>query len=637
MMTWIVRITRWRKRFISFASDITMTIFAWVGGSLLASQALFETLTCSTFIMLVILQSLIYCLCGLYRGIWRFASIPDLIRILRAVMIGTIVNLIYLKLNDYDFPLQIYVIHILLLIILLSGCRLVFRWSRDYRKFFNEGKHILVVGAGSAGEGLMRELYRSSLIYHYLPVAFVDDDPNRHGCEVHGVRVLGSSKDIPKLAKKHNIELILIAIPSASSRRMRRIVRYCEEAKIPFRTLPSIKDIADGTVNISLLRDVLLEDLLGREEVNCDWQLIRQTIQHKSILVTGGGGSIGSELCRQLANSNPRQLIIVDSNEYNLYAIEMELQAKLGNTLQATLGNVTDKIGLEKIFQRFRPQIVFHVAAYKHVPLLESHVRMAMLNNIIGTKTLAELAERYHVENFVLISTDKAVNPSNVMGASKRAAEIFCQTFNKHAKTRFTTVRFGNVLGSAGSVIPLFRKQLQAGGPITVTHAEITRYFMTIPEAAQLILQATTMAKEGEIFVLDMGEPIKIRYLAEQMIKLSGKTVGKDIAIEYTGLRPGEKLHEELFYDQENISSTIHNKINQAKVRDYDWPWLSNLMQEIERACQEYNETALLNLLLTVVPEYKEMQLTAAQSKAGRKLNIAELKKGEVALPLHSA
>ena len=602
-------LVKWKKRSIAFLSDMIMSIIAWIGAGVLSSCFILELIHPTSFSMIILMQSFIYVMCGLYRGIWRFASIPDLVRIVRAVIIGTTVNLIVLNLYGLHLPFNIYIIYSLLLMTMLSGTRIFFRWFRDYKKLISHGKKILVVGAGSAGEGLIRDLKRSFQTYKYTPVAFVDDDPNRLGCEVQGVRVLGTCKDIANLVAKHNIELILIAMPSASSARMREIVQYCSESSAPFRTLPSLKDIADGAVKISAIRDVQIEDLLGREEIYHDWDAIKLRVQNKIILVTGGGGSIGAELCRQIGQLSPAKLIIVDNNEFNLYTIDMELRERLPNSkIETHLCNVTDVPEIQKIFALHKPNLVFHVAAYKHVPLLETHTRVAMHNNIIGTKIVAELADTFHANTFVLISTDKAVNPTSLMGATKRASEIFCQTFNSNSATEFITVRFGNVLDSAGSVIPLFRKQLLNGGPITVTHPDITRYFMTIPEAAQLILQATTMNNQGDIFVLDMGEPIKIRYLAEQMIKLSGKMLGRDIEIEFTGLRPGEKLYEELFHFNEDICATTHPKIKQAKVRHYDWKNLIKMMNEIIFACDTNDEIALKNLLFALIPEYEAHQ-----------------------------
>jgi len=605
-MKTIDELNKWNKRAIIFTLDILMTVIAWLGAERLSGNLIFQKLGWLILIKIILIQCVFYFLCGLYRGVWRFASIPDLARIVKSVFFAVITIAIFSLVQKINLPIEICVIYTLLLTFLLSFPRILYRWLHDYRQFFTHGKKVLVVGAGNAGDGIIRDLRRFPLNKKFKPVAFVDDDATRLGSEVQGVRVLGSCKDIPKLVAKLEIELILIAIPSAGSKRMREIVSYCERSKVAFRTLPGIKDIADGTVSINSLREVLLEDLLGREQVNLDWGNIKQEIADKIIMVTGGGGSIGSELCRQISNLSPQKLIIIDNNEFNLYSIDLELRNKFNNILiQTHLCSVTDRVEMENIFKLYQPSLVFHVAAYKHVPLLESHIRVAMVNNFIGTRYVAELASEYQVKTFVLISTDKAVNPGNIMGATKRASEVFCQNFNFHSKTKFLTVRFGNVLDSAGSVIPLFRKQLLAGGPLTVTHQAVSRYFMTIPEASQLILQAATMDQSGGIFVLDMGQPIKIRYLAEQMIKLSGKIVGKDIDIKYIGLRSGEKLHEELFHSAEDISKTAHAKINQAKVRSFDWSMLLKIISEVDIACEKNDEAKLKKLLSELVPEYQ--------------------------------
>lgn len=599
---------KWLKRSIAFLSDVWFTYFCWLGTGWLSSTPFLKANTSILLLAtLTLAQSLVYLFCGLYRGVWRFASIPDLIRIIKSVFIGSGLSFFFLELNHVYLPVQTYVINIMLLLLILSGSRLLFRWLRDYKTYQLQGKRTLIVGAGNAGESLIRDLRRSQLAHQYQPVAIVDDDKAKHGCEVRGVRILGACKNIPKLVQKNNIELIFIAIPSADSKRMREIVRYCEESKLPFRTLPGLKHIADGNVSVNALREVLIDDLLGREQVNLDWQAISASIQNKTILVTGGGGSIGAELCRQIIQLSPKKLIILDNNEFNLYSIDMELKAKFKQApIDVHLCNVTDYIDVELLFKTYKPELVFHVAAYKHVPLLETHIRAAIYNNIIGTKTIAEAAERHQVTSFVLISTDKAVNPSSIMGATKRASELFCQMLNQRSSVRFITVRFGNVLDSAGSVVPLFRSQLLKGGPLTVTHPDITRYFMTIPEASQLILQANTMENQGDIFVLDMGEPIKINYLAEQMIKLSGKVVGHDIDIIYTGLRPGEKLYEELFHEAENLCETSHPKIKQAKIRSIDWPSLLEILQNMEAAYKNYDDLGLKNLLCELVPEYQK-------------------------------
>ncbi len=602
-------LSKWLKRSIAFTSDCLCIIVAWILAESLANPLGSLPLNTILIAEFSLIEVSICIICGLYRGIWRFASIPDLMRIVRAILLGTLFCILYAAIEKIHISYNIYIINALLFGVFLSSSRLVIRLYSNYRHF-SKGKRILIVGGGSAGEGIIRDLSRSFSVYQYIPAVIIDDDVSRHGSEIQGVRVVGTCKDIPKFVTKYKISLILIAIPSASSKQMREIVKYCELSKIPFRTLPSIKDIADGIVKSSGLREVLLEDLLGRDQIYLNVEIIKSTIENQIILVTGGGGSIGGELCRQICNFHPKKLIIVDNNEFNLYSIDMELQKKIDpSKFHAHLCSVTDKIELEKIFTLHKPSIVFHVAAYKHVPLLESNLRVAMHNNIIGTRIVSELSEKNHIKTFVLISTDKAVNPTNIMGATKRASEIFCQTYNKKTQTKFMTVRFGNVLNSAGSVIPLFRQQISLGGPLTVTHRDITRYFMTIPEASQLILQAAAI-DEGHIFVLNMGEPIKINYLAEQMVKLSGKEIGKDIEIQYTGLRAGEKLHEELLYTSESICDTTHPQIKQAKVKEYDWNHIIDIINQIEIACEIGDENQLKKLLCKLVPEYQTTKIS---------------------------
>lgn len=600
-----VFLNTWLNRSIAISSDFFMIPIAWIGAVGLHAPFDKTFLSLQLLFVLIVLQVSVFFSCGLYRGIWRFASIPDLIRILRSALIGTCAIYLYIQFKHQLVPNALPLIYAMLLILLLSGSRILFRWMRDYQHFFVKGQRVLIVGAGSAGEGIARDLLRLDQSI-YKPIAFVDDNLARQGREIHGVRVVGICQKIPDIVKKFDIELILIAVPSASSTDMRRIVGLCEQAKIPFRTLPGLKELAEGTVSFNELRQVILDDLLGREQTRLDSEQINLVIVNKKILVSGGGGSIGSELCRQIAMRAPATLIIIENNEYNLYAIDMELKKSFPNLIiHCILCSVTDRIGIKNIFEKYRPEIVFHTAAYKHVPLLEKQLRSAIFNNIVGTRIISEAASDFGAKKFVLISTDKAVNPTNTMGATKRAAEVFCQNMNFHSKTQFMTVRFGNVLDSAGSVVPLFRKQLSEGGPLTVTHPEITRFFMTIPEATQLILQSVSMGLGGEIFVLDMGEPIKIRYLAEQMIKLSGKVLGRDIAIQYTGLRPGEKLYEELFHEGEELNITSHIKIHQASVRRCDWVTLLNLFDEIEIACNIYDEINLQKYLCQLVPEYK--------------------------------
>lgn len=434
----------------------------------------------------------------------------------------------------------------------------------------------------------------------------MDDNLNKVGLEVHGVRVLGTTRQIGDLVRKFSIELIFIAIPSAKSASMRRIVTLCESSQVLFRTLPSISALASGRVEVNALRPVNIEDLLGRDQVNLQWDIIASLISGKRILVTGGGGSIGSELCRQIMALQPAQLAIVENSEFNLYTIEQELQQKFPQIpITSGLVSVTDEIAINRFFHDYKPEIVFHAAAYKHVPMLQNQIRSAVLNNVLGTKIVAKASVATGVDQFILISTDKAVNPTNIMGTTKRVAEIFCQNLNLRVKTQFITVRFGNVLGSAGSVVPLFQKQLQEGGPLTVTHPDMQRYFMTIPEACQLILQAMVNGRGGEIFVLDMGDPVKISYLAEQMIRLAGKEPGKDIQIEYTGLRPGEKMYEELFHETEQLVSTEHEKLFKARFRELDWHELNQTMRMLATACNEHQDDELMVLLKSLVPEYR--------------------------------
>lgn len=592
--------------------DLLMIPLAWIGAywlrfNLGAIPDQFERELWRALLVLVPVQGAFFWYFGLYRGIWRFASIPDLMRILKAVLAGVVVSftLLFLWTRLQQIPRSVPLFYSMLLIGLLSGPRFFYRWLKDFRLNLPQrgGQRVLIVGAGGAGEMLVRDLIRDPL-HAYLPVGFVDDDPRKWGREIHGIRVLGGSDKLPELAKELGVEAIILAIPSATSKQIRRLVALAEELAVPVRTLPKMDDLMSGRVSSSELREVSIEDLLGREPVSLDWKAIDAGLAERRVLVTGAGGSIGSELCRQLARLGPTQLILAENSEFNLYRIEQELGRKFPVLeLAVHLCDVQDKEAVDHLFATYRPEVVFHAAAYKHVPMLEHQVREAVCNNIKGTRQVAEAADRHGCAEFVLISTDKAVNPTNVMGTTKRVAELFCQNLDARSDTRFITVRFGNVLGSAGSVVPLFRQQIEAGGPVTVTHPEIERYFMTIPEACQLIMQAAVLGKGGEIFVLDMGEPVKIHYLAEQMIRLAGKEPVEDIGIAYTGLRPGEKLFEELFHEQEALVGTGHEKILLARHRAVGWEKLLSTFEEMSRACCEYDEERLRKLLTDLVPE----------------------------------
>lgn len=550
-------------------------------------------------------QAVLFWYFGLYRGIWRFASLQDLTRIVNAVIIGVTVGaaVSFILTRLEMVPRSVFVIHAALLVLLLGGPRFLYRSFKDRGSVGGSGKRTLIVGAGRAGEQLARELLRDQNST-YVPAAFVDDDKGKWRKEIHGIPVVGKTTDLPNIVKQHDIELIVIALPSAGSRDRRKVIELCEQAAVPFRTLPPTEDLVNGRISLRDLRHVQIDDLLGREPVQLDWDAITRVHQGKPIMVTGGGGSIGSELCRQLARLNPSPLIVVEQNEHNLYCIELELRRDFPQMeLRLVLGDVGDPVLTDECLAKHSPQIVFHAAAYKHVPMLEGQVRSAVRNNVLATRTLAQLAAKHGCRSFVLISSDKAVNPANIMGATKHLGEMYCQGLSHRSATRFITVRFGNVLGSAGSVIPLFQKQIATGGPVTVTDPTVTRYFMTIPEAAQLILQASSVGKGKEIFVLDMGEPINIKYLAEQLIILSGKRPETDIPIIYTGLRPGEKAHEELFHSGEELIQTPHPKLLLAKSRELDFAMVERKFERMAQACADYDEPALRKLLEEFVAE----------------------------------
>ncbi len=613
-------LNRLLNRAIIIAHDLFMVPLAWFGAYWLRFNM--DTIpqpflhqAVNLLPVLLIAQGAAFWFFGLYRGIWSFASLPDLVRIGKAILIGTILAAVFMFLVTrlQGVPRSIIPLYAIFLALLIGGPRLLYRWYKDRRLGITAAHRVLVVGAGRGGEMLVRDLLRPH--GDYLPIGFVDDDRTKIGNDIHGLRVFGDIASIPEVVHKYDIELIVVAIPSATSRAMRRIVELCESTKLPFRTLPGSQDIAGGRAVMNTLREVSIDDLLGREPVRLDWQAIKTGIHGRRVLITGGGGSIGSELCRQIARLEPAHLMVLDNCEFNLYRIEQELRRTFpALTLVCRLGDVTNAAAMQRLLAEFPPHVLFHAAAYKHVPMLEDMPLAAMHNNAIGTRTIADVAVRSGVESFILISTDKAVHPSNVMGASKRLAELYCQNLGASVKTRFVTVRFGNVLDSAGSVVPLFRDQIARGGPVTVTHAEATRYFMTIPEACQLITQAAAMGQGGEIFVLDMGEPMNITYLAEQMIRLAGKTPGTDVEIVFTGLRPGEKLHEELFYEQEQLVKTDCEKILQARRRETDGNLLRAAFTRIQRACGDYDAPSLEQVVNELFPEYRHSRSGGGES-----------------------
>ncbi|ALP53220.1 multidrug MFS transporter [Candidatus Tenderia electrophaga] len=598
------------RRIAVIGHDLVMVSLAWLLAYLVRFNFSLANLNWDSYLatlpVVLAAQGLVLWFTGLYRGVWRFASIPDLWNITRAVLIGALVAALSLFLYNRlaGVPRTILVLYPVFLVLMLGAPRLSYRMWRDHglnTKFEPEAKRVLILGAGRAGEMLVRDMRRESV---YKPVGFLDDSPRLKGANVHGIPVFGPIARLRDAVEKNDIDLVMIAMPSATSSQMRRVVALCEQAEVTFRTLPRLQDLVSGQSALKEMREVAIDDLLGRDPVALDWKHVSESLAGKTVLVSGGGGSIGSELCRQIAKLGPSTLVLVEQSEFNLYNVEMELGRAYPNLqLHSCLTDVADKTAVEHVLKTYRPDVIFHAAAYKHVPMLEHQAREAVHNNVLGTRTLATAADKFGCGTFVMVSTDKAVNPANVMGASKRAAEIYCQSLDKKSKTKFITVRFGNVLGSAGSVVPLFRKQIEAGGPVTVTHPEITRFFMTIPEASQLIMQAGAMGTGGEIFVLDMGEPVKVNYLAEQMIRLSGKVPGKDIEITYTGLRPGEKLFEELFHDQECLAETSHEKILLAQCRLADWEQVQEVMGLMETACDSYDEPECKRLLKKLVPE----------------------------------
>lgn len=560
-----------------------------------------------TLIWVVPLQTLIFYQFGLYRGIWRYASLPDIQRIVFAVGTGALVVAVVLFMFRIPVvvPRSVLLLDPILLIMLMGGSRLAYRgWkeNRLYGLLSLQGEPVLVVGAGDAASNLVKDLARSR---QWRVVGLLDDDAKKHERLIQGVRILGRVDQLPAFAHEFNVSNVILAMPSASHAARRRVVGLCAEAGVKPLTVPAFDDLMSGKVTVSEIRNVELDDLLGREPVQLDDAGMHRLLTDRVVMVTGAGGSIGAELCRQIAKFRPSVLLLFEQSEFAMYAIEQEFHECVpGLTVRCLIGDVKDVCRVQQVMTEWKPAVVFHAAAYKHVPLMENaNAWEAVRNNVLGTYVVASAARDAGVDEFVLISTDKAVNPTNVMGATKRLAEMVCQSVQQDAGTRFVMVRFGNVLGSTGSVIPKFRKQIAGGGPITVTHPDITRYFMSIPEAAQLVMQAGLMGKGGEIMVLDMGEPVKITDLARDMIRLSGFSED-DIKIEFTGLRPGEKLYEELLADDEHTLPTPHPKLRIARARRVEEKWLEQMLAWVD-SNQVYNEHAVKTQLRAWVPEYQ--------------------------------
>jgi len=551
----------------------------------------------------VAMKLLVFGLWGEYDTWWRYVSLRDLLRIVGASYVSVLMFIFGYFGAEWTYALLseggILFPEFRQSVFLLDCASTIAVVGEPAKR-----TRLLIIGAGNAGETLLREILRMPE-GRYEVVGFLDDDPRKQGVRIHGVRVLGTCEQIKEICEEYEVEEILIAIPSATRKQLRRVISLCEGTNLRFRTVPGIDELIDGKVTVSQIREVRIEDLLGREPVQLDLELVAKYLQDKVVLVTGAGGSIGSEMCRQVARFSPKRLVLVEQAENPLFEIERELRQKFPDLdIAPYIADICDAKRIRRIFKTERPAVVFHAAAHKHVPIMEAHPGEAVKNNILGTKTVADAAAEAGVEKFVMISTDKAVNPTSVMGCTKRVAEMYIQELSHRSKTQFVTVRFGNVLGSSGSVVPIFKEQIAKGGPVTVTHPEMCRYFMTIPEASQLVLQAGAMGEGGEIFVLDMGEPVKIVDLARTMIVLSGLRPGEDIEIVFTGVRPGEKLYEELLIAGEDVLPTRHEKIGIWKQRREDWDRICRGIAELAAMVDEASADEIRAKLAEIVPEY---------------------------------
>ena len=566
-----------------------------------------------TVALVLVAQGLVFWRVGLYRGLWRFASVPDLWNILKAGIFGLLAIVLGLAVYNRleSVPRTVLVVYPFALTVLLGMPRLLYRvWKDHLGQRGLAVRRVLVLGAGRAGEALVRDLRRSGT---YEPVGFLDDAPRLRGSRLHGLAVLGGLEDAVSIAKETAAGMLVIAMPSLDAAGMQRVMAICERTGLPFRTVPRLTDVLEGQALPGELKEVAIEDLLGRKPVMPDWKLIRGWLGGRTVMVTGAGGSIGSELCRQCARHGARKIVLLEIDELALITIHGDLKRAFPDLeIEAVLGDCGDPAVTAHALRLGQPDAVFHAAAYKQVPLLEAQLREAVRNNVLATDTVARLCRESGVDTFVFISTDKAVDPANVLGATKRFAEMIAQSLDaKSSGTRFVTVRFGNVLDSAGSVVPLFREQIRKGGPVTVTDPEVTRYFMTIPEACQLIVQAAAAGSHAAIYTLDMGEPVPIRLLAEQMIRLAGKQPGRDIAVVYTGLRPGEKLHETLFYADEHYRPTSHSKILEAGARESSAEQVRLGVERMREAVARYDEDSLRQVLREVIPEFIPAELAA--------------------------
>ncbi|HEX3355010.1 MAG: polysaccharide biosynthesis protein [Terriglobales bacterium] len=612
------------RKVLILASQIVLIVVSYYASFLLRLDAALtpvqRALFWETLPLILVVKLLAFYRFGLLHGWWRYVGMSDIANIGIASFVSSTVIflLIELMFHFQGYPRSVIPIDMVLNIMLVGGTRFVVRAYTERAHKYEWQKKTLVVGAGNAGASVVRELKLNSAL-EYCPVGFVDDEPYKLGLKINGVKVLGNTDALPALITRHAVECVLIAIPSAKGSDIERIVDKCRECKVSFKILPSISELFNRQASVTQARKLRIEDLLSRQVVRPDLDRIRTRIEDRVLLVTGAGGSIGSELVRQVATFNPRKLVLLERSENDLFKIARELSALAPDLdFAPVVGDVLDVKLLKDVFALHRPNSVFHAAAYKHVPMMERNCFQAITNNIFGTYNVALVAKQFNADNFVMISSDKAVNPTNMMGVTKRVAEMIILGLHQQSRTRFMAVRFGNVLGSNGSVLPIFEDQIRKGGPVTVTHRDITRYFMTTSEAVQLVLQASSMGKGGEIFVLDMGEPVKVVDLARRMIRLSGYEPERDIKIVFTGLRPGEKLFEELRLDAEGIKPTTHDKIWMLEGSKVEFEDVRKWLEHLSMLVEDRNVHGLISKLVSIVPEYSPSEELVSLAEVDR-------------------
>lgn len=616
----------WKRHIILMVMDISLINFAlWFAFLLRFEWSIPESYIPNWFNMALLMTAtklIGFILFKLYQSLWRYSSIPEMFQVVKAVSVSSglifVLNWYILKLG---IPRSIIVLDWFLTNVLIGGFRLGMRVRREWMITFTlrhkQRKHVLIVGAGQAGALIIKEMSRNNADTHQ-PVAVVDDDPNKIHCRLHGVPVVAETAKIPQIVTKYRIDEIIIAMPSAPKDQLRRVITLAKSTGLPTRILPVISELAMGRVIYKQVREIRIEDLLGRKPVDLHIPDVAGYLQGERVLITGAGGSIGSELCRQVMPFKPESILLLGKGENSIYEIHQELTGVYPDQrIVPIIADVRDRGKIEQVMKEYRPTVIFHAAAHKHVPLMELAPDEAVKNNIFGTKNVAELADKYQVKKFVLISTDKAVNPTSIMGATKRVAEMIIQMMAAESQTKFCAVRFGNVLGSRGSVIPLFKKQIAKGGPVTITHPEMVRFFMTIPEAASLVIQAGALGERGEVFILDMGEPVRILDLAKDLIKLSGYEPGKDIEIKYCGIRPGEKLYEEILTAEEGTTATKYERIYVGKPNGLDHSKLMEDLAYLEQCVSAADKGKIVKKLRQMVPKYKPSEQWLREIAAG--------------------